>query len=455
MTTLKNLYGVMNNTGIISGKKNKPEKKVKLKMRDQKIHSLQELRDNFDADVILKKYKNGKLVKWLQQHYYEAEAEAVCMIDGNSGNPLEELCSALGVPYSPMKYMSEIDKENFLAKKKTLESITSDADILEHAHLAALNQDELAVLIDLGETTIYLCENTFRIPITKDNMKYIGVGKVMIENAFTRQQYERAGIIVEGIDLPEEENPDTIEIARNAAIEHGYDDFADNHSALATKYHEALKTEPLEFYCQLPFDSSPAGNLYTSRSTCYNAAKSSITKAYTAANEYFNPESKKSLSRECAKYYSNVISSAFENKMPEIKEICRNAHKMDSYENICKLVNKAKNKLKKVYDKELIEDADFYEMYNFNYFMEQVDIEELDNSICEDDDFLGQVIEAIFSDPKQYMITDLYPSIREMESDVEDRAATFNKFAHREYVKYVGKIEKVLEELGSIGTETD
>lgn len=53
------------------------------------------------------------------------------------------------------------------------------------------------------------------------------------------------------------------------------------------------------------------------------------------------------------------------------------------------------------------------------------------------------------------IITDLYPSIQEMESDVEDRATTFNKFAHKEYVRYVGKIEKVLEELGSIATETN
>ena len=128
---------------------------------------------------------------------------------------------------------------------------------------------------------------------------------------------------------------------------------------------------------------------------------------------------------------------------------------MDCYEKICKLVNKAKSKLKKFYDKELIEDTDFYKMYNFDYFVEQVDIEEFDNSICEDDDLFGQFLEAIFSDTKEYVITDLYSSIHETESGLEDHATTFYKFAHREYMKYVGKIENLLEEVGSTSTETN
>lgn len=370
MNTFSNIYSATNSAHIINGKKTEPEKKAKLKMNNKKIHSLQELREYFDAEVILKKYKNGKLLKWLEQHYYEEEANAIATIDSNSKKLLEELCNALGVSYSPIDYMNEIDKENFLAKKKTLESIISDTDILAHAHLVAMNQDELASLIDRKETTIYLCNNSFSVPITVDNMKYIGIGNVTIENAFTKTQYERAGITIENITLPEEENPDTIDIAKEAAKNHGYDDFAENHSALANEYHEALKTNPLVFYHHLPFDSSALGKTYTSHSSCYNAAKSAIKKAYTTANEYFDSESNKSLSKECARYYSSIISSAFEKNMPELEEICKNTGKMDCYEKIFKLVNKAKSKLKKNYDKELIEDTDFYKMYNFDYFIE-------------------------------------------------------------------------------------
>lgn len=449
MSTFVNIYSAMNSANIITGKKTEPEKKAKLKMNNQEIHSLQELKDNFNAEVILKKFKNGKLLKWLEQHYYEAEAKAVTTIDTSSKKLLEELCNALGISYSPIDYMSEDDKEKFLTKKETLESVINDADILAHAHLVAMNQDELASLIDRGETTIYLCNNSFNIPIAIDNKKYIGIGKVIIENAFTKQQYEKAGILIENITLPEAEDPDTIDVAKSAAKKHGYDDFADNHSILATSYHEALRTEPFVIYHHLPFDSSILGNMYTSRSACYNTAESVITKAYTAANEYFNTESKKSLSKECAKYYSNVITSVFKKKMPELEKMCKNAEKTDCYEKLCKLISKAKTKLKKAYNRELIENAEFYKMYNLDYFIEQVDIEKFDNSVSDDDDLLGQFLEAIFSGTKEYMITDLYSPISEMEFDLEDHATTFYKFAHREYMKYVGKIEGLLEKVGS------
>ena len=115
MSTFANIS--MNSANIITGKKTESEKKAKLKMNDKKIHSLQELRDNFDAEVILKKFKNGKLLKWLEQHYYEEEAKAVTKIDTNSKKLLEELCNALDVSYSPIDYMSEIEKEKFLANR--------------------------------------------------------------------------------------------------------------------------------------------------------------------------------------------------------------------------------------------------------------------------------------------------------------------------------------------------
>lgn len=93
-------------------------------------------------------------------------------------------------------------------------------------------------------------------------------------------------------------------------------------------------------------------------------------------------------------------------------------------------------------------------MYNLDYFIEQVDIEEFDNSVYEDDDLLGHLLESIFTDTKEYMITDLYSPISEMESDLKGRATTFYTFAHREYVKYVERIEKLPEEVGSTPTET-
>ena len=146
MSTINLINDALNNGGIFSCPQTEPKKKAKLKMNEQKIHSIQELRNNFDAEVTLKKYKNGKLYKWLQQHYYETEAEAIRRIDANSSKLLEEISKTLGVSYSHMEYMSEIEKEHFL------------------------NKQELALLINQKETLIYLCNNSFTVPITKDNI---------------------------------------------------------------------------------------------------------------------------------------------------------------------------------------------------------------------------------------------------------------------------------------------
>lgn len=170
MSTINLINDALNNGGIFSCPQTEPKKKAKLKMNEQKIHSIQELRNNFDAEVTLKKYKNGKLYKWLQQHYYETEAEAIRRIDANSSKLLEEISKTLGVSYSHMEYMSEIEKEHFLNKQEEIKKYTDDAEILKQAHLAAMNQDELALLINQKETLIYLCNNSFTVPITKDNI---------------------------------------------------------------------------------------------------------------------------------------------------------------------------------------------------------------------------------------------------------------------------------------------
>lgn len=216
--------------------------------------------------------------------------------------------------------------------------------------------------------------------------------------------------------------------------------------ALANKYHEKLKSDPLTFSVNLPYDISSLGSTYPSYSTCYSEAKSAISRAYEEANRYFDPKSKKSLAKECAKYYNNVIASAFKNKLPELEKLFQDVNKPEAYKKLCKLINSAKKKLKKIYNKELMEEAEFYQMYNFEYFMEQVEIVEMGNNTFDDnDDFLGLVLRAIFSESKEYMVSDLYCSIREMESDLADHASIFYNFAHEEYVRYIGKIEKVLD----------
>jgi hypothetical protein len=446
---LRNIDTPFLGANVQVGASNETGKKAKLKMNDKKIHSLQELRDNFDPEVIVKKYKNGKLELWLTQHYYYTEVTAVSKIDRNSKKLLPELCLALGVEYSPMNYISDEEKTALENRKEMVAKLTSDEKILKNIFIVATNQSELAELLDNGEDMIYLCNNTFSIPITVDNKKYIGIGDVTIENAFTKTQYERAGIEIENITLPQEANPETIEIARTAAAQHGYDDFADCHSKLASTYHNLLKTNPLISCHRLPYDTSVAGKFYNSHSACYNASKNVIKKAHDTANSYFDPESKQSLAKECAKYYNHIINDAFHEKMSELEELCVKTNNEAAFSKISKLVNKSKEKLKKIYDKELIEEHEFYKMYNMDYFVEQLDIDEMDTSFSDEEDVLGRILETIFTNTKEYSVTNIFSSISEMESDLRDNATTFYKFAQSEYQQYIAKIEAQLEIVGA------
>ncbi len=430
---------------------NSKPKKATLKMKNHTINSLQELRDNFDPETILKKHSNGKLAKWLNQNYYENEALAVINIDPDSDTRLQDLCNALGVEYSLLLYFSDEDKALIPEKEKLLSTITTDTEILQYAYLVATSQSELASLLDKNANLIYLCNNTFSIPISVPDKTYIGVGnEVVIENPFTKTQYEHAGIIIKNITLPEHEDPNTIKLARSAAADYGYDDFSDYHSSLASKYHEALKVKPLIVKKTLELIIPDNDAYYDSYSSCENAAEQILKNVYKKANSLFDPESKNSLARECSKHYSNIIKRTFEDELTTLRDTSINNNTEEAYNKLCKLINKSKSKLKKSYDCELVEDAEFYELYDLDYFVDQVDIDSIqldDSSDYELLDMVIKVIDYLCDTSTKYIISDIHSSFNELRSDMDDHVLTFYKYAHREYNRYVQKIEKCLDEI--------
>ncbi|MBE5924102.1 MAG: hypothetical protein E7271_06475 [Lachnospiraceae bacterium] len=212
-----------------------------------------------------------------------------------------------------------------------------------------------------------------------------------------------------------------------------------------TKKKKKTTSEPLTFTKSLSYDNSVLENTYHSRIECYNDAEAIIKQLHSDANAYFDPCDKKSLSKECAKHYSNIIISKYGKLLPELEKICKANNLIELCNKIDKLINESKNNLKKTYDEELVEDAEFYEMYNIDYFMEMIEIDENENNICKDDNPLGHLVNVCLSKAPEYRITDIHSSINEMENDLTDHATTFYKYAHRVYSRYVERIESVLD----------
>ena len=119
-------------------------------------------------------YKSGKLQTWLEDRYFEEEAEAVSVLDETASDFQAQLCKIFGVEYSGQSVnLEEIARRQ--ARLEKLRSLTDEAEYLEQIDRVAFDQDELADLLDEKEKTIYLCGKKFMIPVSQKGVSYIGI----------------------------------------------------------------------------------------------------------------------------------------------------------------------------------------------------------------------------------------------------------------------------------------
>lgn len=419
---------------------------------DKAINSLGELRESFNLAEGIESFINGSLVKWLEDNYYEYEAEQLSALDINDKKIKTKICTILKVDYFKALQLTEEEKRAFDERKEEIKKYTSDEEILDKPFQVALNQCELAKLINDGETEIYLCHNDFSIPLKKSGICYIGVDNPNIENPFTKEQYQRAGITVKNITLPTAINPETEDYANQVAIDNGYDFFYDKHSQLTNAFHKKMKINKIIQQYRLPYDSDVCSESFDSQSECEAARNNVITKAYDKANKLFDTTSSKAISRYAAQYYSETLQELFKSVSDGLKLYCNKIGKTDVYEQIQSLMDRSYANLCDEYKKEITDNIDYYKMYKLSYFIDRVDIDELDldaDVSAEDDllDFVGDIVK-LFVNTKEYSLNGVYDSIFEMEKDLNQNAASFFNVAHNIYLQYISKIENLVESVG-------
>ena len=368
----------------VSKTDNKSSEKVTLTLQETTIHSLKELREHFNRDEILTAFANDTLAVWLEQHYYETEAEQLRSVSSGDHNCFRKICRIFQVNYMDYMSLSEEEKKNQAQKEEIVKKVISDT-----------NADE----------------------------------KLLEE-------------------LPVTENPETADAARVAAAANGYDSFHESHSALATLFHNLLKTHRLYEHYHLPFNSSVMGTFYNSHSECNAAKKEALEKAYNKARRYVSPGDSKCIAKAATEHYSSHIHDVF---TPEILEklqtLCEIRQKAPLYQKLQDQIKHCKKDISSLLEAELLENADFYAMYQFDYFMDQVEIEEHDYRISEGG-FL-RALETLAGGSIQYTITDIHSAISEMEEDINDHANTFFNTAQSEYQYYCQEIEELLQEIGN------
>ncbi|MBE6095111.1 MAG: hypothetical protein E7199_06555 [Schwartzia succinivorans] len=172
-------------------------------------HDLEELREYFDIVKAIEHFTSGKLVQWLEDNYYDYEAEIIKQLDENAPDFQRQLCETLGIEPAEVDDIELLDVERIKRTKEKetlLRQKTSDGKIIANAENTAFNRADMKALWDARAGTIYLCGDAFDIPIGVRHTKYIGVlstPKIKINAKMPKDLSDR-GIVFENVELPEE-----------------------------------------------------------------------------------------------------------------------------------------------------------------------------------------------------------------------------------------------------------
>lgn len=120
----------------------------------------------------MKYFHNDKLLKWLEDRYYDDEADAVKKLSPDDENLAQKLCKIFGIESA----------EEILRRAERLDELkkyTDDENIWANIDKVAFDQEDLADLLDEDIKEIFLCNNRFSIPLRVRGKKYIGIGNAV------------------------------------------------------------------------------------------------------------------------------------------------------------------------------------------------------------------------------------------------------------------------------------
>ena len=172
-----------------------------LRLKDNlEMRTLEELRDNFDLEKAVEYFHSGELLQWLEDRFYDDEADAIRELSGDDSNLAAKLCAALNVECDVnLEFVRRLHE-----KKAYLVEHTEDQTIIDNAAATALDQGDLGELIQMGYTTIYLCGEQFNVPIRVAGVKYVGIlgaPKIKIR-AKSQDDLDAQNISFENVQLP-------------------------------------------------------------------------------------------------------------------------------------------------------------------------------------------------------------------------------------------------------------
>lgn len=139
--------------------------RTKLLIGGAEVRTLGELRKAYCDEDMTERFRDGTLQSWLNERYFDDEAEAAGMLDDDEG-----LADALRKIFGVERIVEDAKTAE---RRARLAEFTDDEKILAKAELSAFDQDELIDRYDEGRTEIILVGDDFEIPRSKSGLTYI------------------------------------------------------------------------------------------------------------------------------------------------------------------------------------------------------------------------------------------------------------------------------------------
>lgn len=167
----------------------------------KEVRSIEEFRKHFSIEKALIYLQNGKLSAWLKDRYLDDIASAVESFEPQEADFTNKFCAALGVHYDNV-----VEGKSQVALKKvdrlaTLKDYTDDRQYESLIDSIAFDDKELSALLDKGTITeIYLCGDTFNIPLEKEDVHYIGINRpCVVINSTEEVDWKGKNIVLDSV----------------------------------------------------------------------------------------------------------------------------------------------------------------------------------------------------------------------------------------------------------------
>jgi len=312
------------------------------------------LKDNFDAESVVKYFLDGTLEKWLNERYYEDEAEAITQIDVKDPK-LESKLREIFFQKSKLSGQDDFEWKN--ERLERLKKLTNDEEILGNVEMVAFDQEELAELYDRKFSKIYLCEGEFKIPKSKNNLEYVLLNGAKVTGLPKIKEQKKSSIA----DIVIEK----FEKYRNDELFYLFVDLYDSGSTVKVAFQEL--------------------DAIHSKSKLERMAYKNLSVVYEEANSYFKKGSEKCLDDKIVKNLLRLINDDMSEILHVIEEM--DEDEKDKNAVLIKLLlalsdtDNLQEVIKNLVNEELNFNEEYYDFRELSYYIDLINYLKVDYGI--------------------------------------------------------------------------